>query len=143
MIDLRQHPQAVVVQKLPIPVSVRFALSDGVCETLEGDVAYKEGAAIMTGVSGEHWPIERYKFEASYDAIAPTQLGQDGWYFKKPIRVLAWQLTEPMQVTVGWKDSPLNGKIGDWLLQYADNDYGIVSGDIFLKSYQIMTIEHA
>jgi len=143
MIDLAAHPLAILVQKLPIPVSVRFAATDGICSTPEGDVAYQEDDAIMTGVSGEHWPIERHKFEVSYEAILPTTMGNEGFYVKKPMQVLALQITEPLQITVGWQKSPLQGKIGDWLLQYNATDYGIVSNDIFLKSYQVMNLDHA
>jgi len=71
--DLAVHPQAVRVCKRLIPVAVKFASDFGTCETREGDVSFCAGDAILTGVEGEQWPIERPKFDASYAAISPTK----------------------------------------------------------------------
>jgi len=132
------NERAVRVQKKAIPVTVRFADSDGVCNTKEGNVSFKAGDAILTGVEGEQWPIERPKFDASYEAIPPTKNGEDGQYCKKPIQVFALQMNEPFYVNVSWSDDHLEGEPGDWLLQYGEDDYGIVSQSIFEKSYEII-----
>lgn len=138
MIDLSQHPNKQWAQKHPIPVAVQFAQTDGVCSTLEGAVAYRAGDAIMTGVADERWPIQRDKFEATYAPLTPTSMGQDGNYVKKPIPVLVLELTEPMQVKVGWQADPLQGQVGDWLVQYDADSYGIVSKAIFKQTYRII-----
>jgi hypothetical protein len=135
---LTNNHNAIKVQKLPIPVKVYFAETDGICETLEGNVAYKKGTPIMTGVLGEQWPIQPYKFEATYEPIAPTMMWDDGFYVKKPIQVLAVQLTEPMEVTAGWRKDPIQGNPGDWLVQYGTDDFGIVAKDVFSKSYKVL-----
>jgi len=138
VLDLANNAQAKKVQKKPMPVAVCFADSDGVCQTKEGDVYYKKGDAIMTGVEGEKWPIERRKFDDTYEAVLPTKHGDDGQYSKKPIGVLALQMNEPFYVNVSWADDQIEGKSGDWLVQYAPDDFGVVSQSIFEKTYQII-----
>jgi hypothetical protein len=137
-LDLTNEKQAKKVQKKAMPIVVKFAANDGCCETKEGDVSYKVGDAILTGVEGEQWPIERPKFDASYEAIAPTKNGEDGQYYKKPIQVFALQMNESFHVNVSWSDDRIEGKAGDWLLQYGADDYGIVSQSIFEKTYNIL-----
>jgi hypothetical protein len=135
---LKDISNSRVVQKKAIPVEVTFASSTGICKTKEGEVSYKIGDGILTGVEGEHWPIERPKFDASYEAIPPTKNGEDGQYCKKPIQVFALQMNEPFYVNVSWADDQIEGKSGDWLVQYAPDDFGVVSQSIFEKTYQII-----
>jgi len=137
-VNLEIHPKSIRASKKPAPVQVEFAKEGGICETKEGDVPYKAGDVIMTGVEGEQWPIERVKFAASYEAIPPIKHGNDGQYCKKPIQVLALQMDEPFYVHVSWSGSRLEGEAGDFLLQYSPNDYGIVSESIFEKTYEII-----
>lgn len=118
---------------------VNFAPNAGKLATLEGDVSYEAGSAILTGAEGDTWPVERAKFYTSYEAINGTTHGQDGTYQKRPIPVLAMQLTEPASVKVGYANDPINGKAGDWLLQYGEGDFGIVSQAIFEKTYEIIS----
>ena len=124
--------ETILVIKRPIAVPVMFAAEDGVCETLEGLVRYQAGDAILTGVSGEQWPVARATFAASYD---PAPDGPAGAFVKRPIPAQARRITEPCQVEVGWQDDPLEGRPGDWLLQYADGNWGVVSDAIFRETY--------
>jgi len=135
---LDKDGRAVHVQKKAVLVEVCFAESDGVCRTKEGDVSFKAGDAILTGVEGEQWPIKRAKFDATYEAVPPTRHGENGQYRKRPIEVLALQMNEPFYVNVSWSEDRLEGKPGDWLLQYGEDDYGIVSQSIFEKTYDII-----
>ena len=48
------------------------------------------------------------------------------------------QMQEPFYVDVNWGSGRLEGKSGDWLLQYGPDDYGIVSKSIFEKTYEII-----
>jgi len=137
-LQLGKVNNALSVQKKAISVAVTFAETDGVCETKEGNVSYRAGDAIMTGVEGEQWPIVRSSFDATYEPIAPTRTGENGNYSKKPITVYALQMDEPFYVDVSWGSGRLEGKPGDWLLQYASDDYGIVSKSIFEKTYEII-----
>jgi len=136
-IDLSRSKNAMEAIKSSVAIEVFFALDDGICITKEGDVSYKAGDAIMTGTEGERWPIERSKFDTSYEPIAPTKQGENGLYNKKPIAVYALQMDKPFYVTVSWAEDRLEGQPGDWLLQYGENDYGIVSQSIFEKTYEI------
>lgn len=136
-LDLSMHPKAVRARKLPLPVSVRFAGADGICTTREGDVAYRAGDAILTGVEGEQWPVPRARFEETYSPLEATEMGQPGPYVKGPQSAWALKLEEPASVTVGWRDDPLHGGPGDWLIQYAEGDQAIVAASIFARTYEI------
>lgn len=127
---------AVQAIKRTVPVSVEFALSDGICATLEGPVAYQTGDAILTGVAGESWPMPRARFDERYRPIDTTSCGENGTYVKRPMTVSAVQLTESIELSIA--GGVLSGNAGDWLLEYGPGDYGIVRGDIFLKTYCVI-----
>ncbi|MGB0713069.1 MAG: PGDYG domain-containing protein [Gammaproteobacteria bacterium] len=133
MIDLRDDPQAIRVVKRPIPVMVEFATEEGICQTLEGPVAYRAGDALLTGVVGERWPVARQRFDLSYTPLPPLAAGRDGTYLKRHGVVLARRLETPLRL--GLARGVLRGEPGDWLLQYAPGDLGIVRSDIFSASY--------
>jgi hypothetical protein len=134
--DLAAEPLAWRVRKRPIPVTVSFAKSAGVIETLEGAVWHAPGDAVLTGVQGEKWPVRREVFATSYDPVPPTQSRQDGVYLKRPLDGWALQLRSTITISVGHHDDPLRGHSGDWLLQYSDGSYGVLSDDIFRATYQ-------
>jgi len=117
-------------------VPVAFAPADGVCQTLEGPVGMRAGDAVLTGVRGEQWPVQRHLFLASYAPEPPTEAGQDGLYRKIPSQTLALQLERPAAVPVGWQKDPLLGRAGDWLLRYADGSHGVVQDAIFRETYR-------
>ena len=133
--DLRACGAALRVVKRPVAVRVVFAREAGVCATLEGEVGYRAGDAVLTAQTGESWPVGRESFLASYVPDPPVRAGEDGVYRKRPIVSLALRLRAPMTVKVGWRDDPLDGKVGDWLLQYADGTYGVVADAIFRDTY--------
>jgi hypothetical protein len=47
-------------------------------------------------------------------------------------------MAEPFQVTVGWSNTPLNGKPGDWHITYAENDFGVVDAEVFEQTYDLL-----
>ncbi len=122
--------------KRPISVRVSFALQDGTCQTLEGPVGYRIGDAVLTGVRGEHWPVRRDLFVASYSPVPPTVAGQDGLYRKNPSVALALQLDRDTRVPVGWQPDALHGHPGDWLLRYDDGSHGVLQDAIFRETYE-------
>jgi PGDYG protein len=134
--DLKTEPWALQVRKKPLPVHVRFASADGVCETLEGPVRYRRGDAILTGSRGEQWPVGRDGFLTGYQPDPPTIAGEDGTYRKRPVTVLARRLDRAMSVPVGWQHDPLQGRPGDWLLRYEDGSHGVVNDAIFRETYE-------
>jgi len=133
--SLEHDNDAVLVIKKPNPVSVVFARNKGVINSIEGTVHYHLGDAILTGIKGEKWAIQRNKFEQSYYSESNV-FGEDGFYVKKLVAVLAKRIDKVLTVLVGWHAEPLNGKPGDWLLQYGKNDFGIVQNDIFIETYE-------
>jgi hypothetical protein len=126
------------VTKRPIPVAVEFAQADGTVETLEGPVRCLRGDAIITGVKGERWPVQKSKFLENYLAVAPTVNGQSGTYLKKVSATWAKKMDQPFSVVVGSARDSIQGVAGDWLVLYADGSQGVVRADIFLSTYRIL-----
>ena len=128
-IDLNADPSAQKVQKKAIPLEFRVAEQPETIETLEGSVEAPAGAYIMTGTKGENWPIPGDKFKETYDIVSDTTAS------KKAIPVPGKQMQEDFFVTVSWSPDKLNGKPGDWLVQYGPGDYGVVEAGIFDETY--------
>jgi hypothetical protein len=126
--------------KRPLPARVTFAAVDGTLATLEGPVQYKEGDALMTGVSGEHWPIRRSTFEATYQPSGLQLMGEGGTYLKKPMPVQATQIMEPMLLNLDGHRGTLNGKPGDWFLKDALGRQWVVANEIFIATYEILDL---
>lgn len=134
--DLETSPQSFTAQKKPLKREVEIAPTDGVCKTLEGEVSYRSGDAIMTGEQGEQWPIQADKFAEKYRPAEGTSPGESGTYEAKPSNVLVMKLDTEMDVPVGWQDDPLKGKPGDYLVQYGPGDHGVIQSEIFQASYE-------
>ena len=135
---LKFHPRALSVMKLPIPVKVLFVTSPGTLTTKEGCVTYTTGDALLTGIEGESWPVQRSSFEETYEPMQGTLSGSPGLYVKKPVGVWAIQLDHAEEVWIGNGESRLHGEKGDWLVEYSGGRFGVVSQDIFRKTYQIL-----
>ncbi len=133
--DVKTLPRSVTVVKRGVAVSVVFASEPGELATLEGVVRYSQGDALLTGVRGERWPVRRETFFRTYAPVAPTEQGQDGAYRKISPPVRAVRLEEDARVAIAGGE--LTGKPGDWLVQYGEGDYGIVSGGIFAETYAV------
>jgi hypothetical protein len=136
VIDLSTDPKAVRVRKRPVTRAVVFAASDGVCKTLEGNVRYRAGDAIVTGERGEQWPVARAQFLTSYRAVDPAREGEDGRYTSRPAIVLALQMAAAGTVQAGAKGDVLRGAAGDWIVEYQDGSHAILRADIFQDSYE-------
>ena len=65
-------------------------------------------------------------------------MGESGSYRKKLIVVLAKRLSCSLSVPVADGDASLAGIKGDWLVQYSPGEFGIVSADIFNKTYELL-----
>lgn len=133
-----EFPDAVVVERLPLAFTIRFATTEGVCQTLEGPVAYRRGAALITGYEGEQWPVEPEVFFATYAPAENVLSGEDGRYVRLPQRLVAHQLCAPMDVTLPEQRGTLHGKAGDWLVESASGNRAIVAAEIFPKTYRII-----
>ena len=111
-------------------------------ETSSGDagVAFTPRDAILTGSANESWPIARATFEKTYAPAKRSRMGRDGRFFKKAAPVLGVQMQKAFAVTASW--GRLEGKPGDWLVQYDDQgkDFGIVDQGIFEQTYERLTV---
>ena len=128
----------MIFMKRRILVNVTFAVKSGELVTLEGPVRYEKGDALMTGSAGEQWPIRRPTFEATYDPVAPTQMGETGSYVKKPIPVAARQLDQKHAIALEESRGELRGKIGDWIVTGPDGKQWIVADTIFKDTYRVL-----
>ncbi|WP_109479538.1 PGDYG domain-containing protein [Paraburkholderia sp. C35] len=133
-LDLSCDATARRYSKRPDTLLVEFATSSGVLTTLEGDVAYATGDALLTGPAGDRWPVRRQRFDAAYVAVPPVTQGQAGNYRRTPNVVWARQMTAPFEVQLDTR-GVLRGKAGDWLVQYSPTDQSIVDEHIFAQTY--------
>ena len=120
------------------PLRVVFAEAAGSLETLEGVVSYAKGDAILEGPAGDRWPVSRDVFNRRYRPCEETIAGREGLY--RPEQEPSWavQMQEAFAVGLPNDKGTLRGRTGDWLVQYAPGEYGIVDGKIFLKTYDIL-----
>jgi hypothetical protein len=143
-LDIRGWPDTQQVFKKPVTVSVHFASADGICQTLEGPVQYQAHDAIVTAASGESWPIGRPVFEENYEQLesAGQSDNEADKYRKKYKPVHAVAINEPFTVPLQGGANWLQGKAGDWLMQYAPQDFGIVAPNIFHETYERISAQH-
>ena len=135
-LDLRTDPQARSYVKNEV-VKVNFAIADGAIMSREGTNTYHQGDALITGSTGDHWSVTRDRFDAKYVPVSPLQHGQDGEYCNIPLPVLAKQMQQDFSVARAQGSDVIHGKAGDWLMQYAPGDYGIVEQAKFAKVYRL------
>ncbi|MGC9185608.1 MAG: PGDYG domain-containing protein [Thiomonas sp.] len=134
-LDLRTDPDAAAYIKQET-VQVQFAADAGELVSREGPNRYACGDAIITGSTGDRWSVSRARFEARYLPFAPTLAGQDGAYINQPIPVLARQMQHPFRMARSAGGDLLHGNAGDWVLQYAPGDYGVVEQQRFAQVYR-------
>jgi len=133
---LASHTRVIVACKLPQLLAVRFARLREIVATLEGPVPVAPGDAIMTGPSGEQWPVARARFAAKYAPVAPLQYFEDGSYQSLAQRVLALQIGSAFSVLLADGVTTLQGQPGDWLMDYGDRSLGVVSQALFGQLYE-------
>ena len=115
--------------KQPNPEQYEIADQDGVIQTLEGPVNYKQGFYILTGPKGEQYPIPPEKFRELKDDAG------DGICYPKKIIKLAKLADHDGSVATSWGET-LNYQSGeDYIVRHGPGDYGVVKRDIFAKTY--------
>ena len=127
----------VQYQHCAVLVQVAFADKALDIDTLEGPVKCKAGDAIVTGVHGERWPIERPRFLSTYEAADSVVMFQPGFYRRKPAVVTARQLLAPMTIELSGARGALAAKAGDWLIHGGEGDQWVVADVIFQKTYTL------
>ena len=117
-------------------VSVEFALQAGALASAVGLNRYARGDALLTGSTGDRWCVSRDRFDAKYRAEAPTVPGQAGRYRNVPVPVPAKRIPVAFTVVRSSGGDLLQGEPGDWLLEYAPGDYGVVARARFDSVYK-------
>jgi hypothetical protein len=136
-LDLRGDPAAQRVVK-DETVTVEFAAVAGELMSLEGPNRYSPRDALVTGSTGERWVVSRERFDPKYvPADAGLAHGEPGRYRNVPSIVLAKRMDEPFTIRRAAAGSDrLTGAAGDWVMQYAPGDYGVVQAARFAKVYR-------
>src|SRR5215470_2012054 len=131
-------PRHVQARKLVREIDVYFADGPCVVRTNEGVVHAQPGDAIITGIAGEHWRVSRARFPEKYQPVPPTVSGEAGRYASLPNRIMAVRMGGAFEVLLADGVSRLQGRSGDWLVDYGDGSLGIVTPAIFRTTYEIV-----
>ncbi|MDE1184192.1 PGDYG domain-containing protein [Paraburkholderia sp.] len=143
-LDLRTDAAAQRVVK-DETVQVEFAAVDGELMSLEGPNRFAPGDALITGSTGDRWVVSRERFDAKYlpvtasaDATGSASIahGEAGAYRNRPAVVLARRMDEAFSLARSASGDVLRGVAGDWVMQYAPGDYGVVQAARFAKVYR-------
>ena len=135
--DLTADPEARRAVKNE-RVSVEFAAESGQLISAVGINRYSRGDALITGSTGDRWCVSRDRFDAKYEPEPPTAPGGAGEYRNRPVAVLAKRMSQPFTVARTAGGDSLSGGAGDWLIQYAPGDYGIVERTRFASVYRLV-----
>ena len=138
--DLTKDPEARLAVK-DETVWVEFATETGDLISTVGRNRYQPGDALITGSTGDPWCVARDRFDAKYDPLPPTVRGERGRYRNRPAMVLAKRMQTAFSVSRAASGDVLHGAAGDWLLQYAPGDHGIVERTRFERVYRLVTRE--
>jgi PGDYG protein len=136
-LDLRTDPEAREYVKDEV-VAVAFARATGELISREGPNRYRAGDALITGSTGDRWSVSRERFDLKYEPVAPGVAGVDGPHRARPLPVLARQLAEPFTIAREAGGDLLKGLAGDWVMQYAPGDYGVVENARFQQVYRAL-----
>lgn len=136
--DIARQPGAFLAVKRPVPVTVEFAETDGVLDTREGEVRYQAGDALLSGIEGERWPVQRVRFLESYDPVAPLRAGDGdgGAYVKRQKEVWAWRAGAAIEIALSDQRGTLQANAGDVIVDYGGGDLAVVAASIFEASYE-------
>ncbi len=135
--DLAADAAAVRVVKHEV-VSVEFAAAPGRLQSAVGLNRYAAGDALLTGSTGDRWCVSRQRFDAKYRAVDATAEGRAGSYRNIPSALLAKEMPEAFTVARSAGGDVLRGAAGDWLMQYAAGDHGIVAAARFESVYRLL-----
>ncbi|MFI4890468.1 MAG: PGDYG domain-containing protein [Steroidobacterales bacterium] len=119
-------------------VEVEFAAAGGALASAVGPNAFAAGDALLTGSTRDRWCVSRDRFDAKYRPEAPTVAGQAGRYRNIPAPVRAKQIPFAFTIERSAGGDLLHGSSGDWLLEYAPGDYGVVARARFEAVYRLI-----
>lgn len=133
---LANWPGVLSVESQVTEREVMFASESGICETLEGPVRYDKGDAIVTGENGEQWPISIEEFERRYRPLSKGKFGLSGRFQKASRKALAIQLTTAKSIILSGSRGVLEGRVGDWVVDYGGGDLSVVQNNLFESYYR-------
>ena len=133
--DLAADPAAIRVVKDEV-ITVEFAAGEGALASAVGLNHYRPGDALVTGSTGDRWCVSRERFDAKYRPCPGTEQGRAGHYRNVALVVLAKQIHEPFRVARAPGGDVLSGNAGDWALEYARGDCGLVERTRFERVYR-------
>ena len=133
--DLARDPDAVLVVKDEV-VFVEFARADGSLASAVGVNAFRTGDALLTGSTGDRWSVSRERFDAKYRPEPPLLHGEPGAYRNLRQPVYARRMAAAFRIARSAGGDVLRGEAGDWLLQYAPGDFGVVDRARFDRVYR-------
>jgi PGDYG protein len=133
--NLAADPAAIRVFKDEV-VTVEFAMAAGALQSAVGLNRYAAGDALLTGSTGDRWCVSRDRFDAKYRPCPGTFAGGPGEYRNVPVIVYAKQIREPFRVARSPGGDLLSGNAGDWALEYAPGDCGLVERTRFEHVYR-------
>jgi len=136
-IDLSDDAGAHWVVKDEV-VTVDFAQAAGVLESAVGANRYAAGDALLTGSTGDRWCVSRDRFDAKYRPEPGVQAGRAGLYRNVPQRIRGKQMAAAFSIARSPGGDVLRGAAGDWLLEYAPGDHGIVARARFEAVYRVV-----
>jgi hypothetical protein len=136
-VDLTSDSTVQRVMKTEV-VNVEFADAEGSLMSLEGPNRYNRADALITGATGERWVVSRDRFDTKYVPCNAMAHGENGEYRNVPSAVLAKHMEQPFSVARSANGDVLQGDAGDWLMQYAPGDYGVVKATRFAKVYKVL-----
>jgi hypothetical protein len=136
--EISGDPRRVTARKLEREVQVQFTERACTVQTPEGAVQAQAGDAILTGIAGERWRVSRTHFADKYRPAAATRPGEAGTYLSLRNRILGVRMSDPFEVLLADGMSRLQGRPGDWLVDYGDGSLGIVTDAIFGVTYEII-----
>jgi PGDYG protein len=136
-VDLAHDTSAAVYAKDEI-VNVVFAQQNGEIMSGVGLNRYQRGDALITGVTGDSWSVSRDRFDAKYESVDGLPIGEDGAYRAKRVTVFARQMPVAFSIARSEGGDLLRGAAGDWLLQYAPGDFGVVANARFSRVYKLV-----
>jgi hypothetical protein len=119
-------------------VTVEFATQRGELISAVGVNTYAPGDALITGSTGDRWCVSRDRFDLKYEPEPPTLHGNAGTYRNRRVAVWAMQMHQRFSVDRRAGGDCLHGESGDWLIQYAPGDHGIVERTRFERVYRLI-----
>ena len=116
--------------------AICFAQHPGVLETPEGPVRYDAGDPIITDATGK-WVTSLDYVKRYYKPTKGIKFGEEGEYVKDAQNVLVLQLLGVKRLEFPNGKGTLSGKAGDWLVDYGNGEFSIVSKERFEELYQL------